>query len=132
MEETFGGGIWILAWIVIYFFTAYCYYRIAVKLKTGTPWFAFIPILNMILMLQMTKKPLWWIVLMFIPIVNLVIGIMVVYYLMIELNKPGWWTILMLLPVVNFVILAVLAFENGSSSTPAKPSNPVPPAIPTA
>ncbi|MBT4722552.1 hypothetical protein HN958_02640 [Candidatus Falkowbacteria bacterium] len=128
MEETFGGGLWTLAWIVIYLFTAYCYFRIAVKLKRGTPWFAFIPILNMILMLQMVKKPLWWVILMFIPFVNMVIGIMVVYYLMKELGKPGWWTILMILPIVNFVILALLAFEKNTVA----PSNPTPPTIPSA
>lgn len=46
--------------------------------KAGQPgWAAIVPIYNVIVMLQIAKKPLWWVVLMFIPLVNLIIMIMV-------------------------------------------------------
>lgn len=44
--------------------------------KAGKPgWAAIVPIYNVIVMLEIAKKPLWWIVLMLIPIVNIVIAI---------------------------------------------------------
>ena len=46
--------------------------------KAGKPgWAAIIPIYNVVVLLQIAGKPLWWIVLLFIPIVNIVIAAMV-------------------------------------------------------
>jgi len=46
--------------------------------KAGKPgWGAIIPIYNIILLLQIAGRPIWWIVLCIIPVVNLVIGIIV-------------------------------------------------------
>src|SRR5476651_1177903 len=42
--------------------------------KAGQPgWAAIIPIYNFIILLKIGGKPLWWIILMFIPIANLVV-----------------------------------------------------------
>jgi Family of unknown function (DUF5684) len=46
--------------------------------KAGKPgWGAIIPIYNAILLLQIAGRPIWWIILLFIPLVNVVIGIIV-------------------------------------------------------
>jgi uncharacterized protein DUF5684 len=46
--------------------------------KAGQPgWAVLIPIYNIIVMLQIAGKPIWWIILFFIPIVNIVVAIMV-------------------------------------------------------
>lgn len=46
--------------------------------KAGRPgWAAIVPIYNMIVLLDIAKKPIWWIVLFFIPCVNIVIAILV-------------------------------------------------------
>lgn len=46
--------------------------------KAGKPgWASIIPIYNIIVVLQIAGKPLWWILLMFIPLVNLIIMILV-------------------------------------------------------
>ena len=43
--------------------------------KAGHPgWAVIIPIYNIIVMLQIAGRPIWWIVLMLIPIVNVVIS----------------------------------------------------------
>jgi len=47
---------------VFYIYMAYTLMKIAQKTNTENAWFAWIPILNIILMLQIAKKPLWWIV----------------------------------------------------------------------
>ncbi|MCA9100891.1 MAG: signal peptidase I, partial [Planctomycetales bacterium] len=46
--------------------------------KAGKPgWGALIPIYNVILLLQIAGRPIWWILLFLIPIVNLVIAVIV-------------------------------------------------------
>lgn len=45
--------------------------------KAGKPgWGALIPIYNLILLLQIADKPLWWIILFFIPLVNIIVSIL--------------------------------------------------------
>ncbi|MFN0275619.1 MAG: DUF5684 domain-containing protein [Chitinophagales bacterium] len=42
--------------------------------KAGKPgWAVIIPIYNIIVMLQIAKRPLWWIFLLIIPLVNIII-----------------------------------------------------------
>ena len=46
--------------------------------KAGKPgWAAIIPIYNIVILLEIAGKPLWWIVLFFIPLANLVAGILI-------------------------------------------------------
>jgi hypothetical protein len=46
--------------------------------KAGKPgWAAIVPIYNLIVMLEIAGKPLWWIILFFIPLVNLIVAILV-------------------------------------------------------
>jgi len=46
--------------------------------KAGKPgWAAIIPIYNIVILLEIAGKPLWWIVLFFIPLANLVVGILI-------------------------------------------------------
>lgn len=46
--------------------------------KAGKPgWAAIIPIYNLIVLLDIVGKPIWWLVLLLIPIVNLVILIII-------------------------------------------------------
>ncbi|MGA0334393.1 MAG: DUF5684 domain-containing protein [Kiritimatiellia bacterium] len=46
--------------------------------KAGKPgWACIVPIYNLIVILQIAKKPLWWIVLFLIPIANLIAVILV-------------------------------------------------------
>lgn len=49
-----------------------------VFVKAGKPgWAAIIPIYNAIVLLQIAGKPIWWIILFFIPIVNIVMAVLV-------------------------------------------------------
>ena len=46
--------------------------------KAGKPgWGAIIPIYNGILLLEIAGRPIWWIILLLIPLVNIVVGIIV-------------------------------------------------------
>ena len=46
--------------------------------KAGKPgWGAIIPIYNLVLLLQIAGKPTWWLILFFIPLVNLIVGLII-------------------------------------------------------
>lgn len=75
--------------------------------KAGQPgWAAIIPIYNFIVLLQIVGKPVWWVLLMLIPFVNLVIAILVYIELAKAFGKGGGFAAgLILLPIVFFPIL---------------------------
>ena len=76
--------------------------------KAGRPGVAaIIPIWNVIELIRISGKPLWWILLLLIPIVNLVILIIVLNGVSKGFGKEAGFTVgLVLLPVVFFPILA--------------------------
>lgn len=46
--------------------------------KAGKPgWGCIVPVYNVILLLEIAGKPLWWVILLFIPVVSIVIAILV-------------------------------------------------------
>ncbi|PYV65553.1 MAG: hypothetical protein DMG95_01360 [Acidobacteria bacterium] len=95
-----------------YVYMALALQTIADKTKTENSWLAWIPIANIVLMLNVAKKPIWWIVLFFIPVVNIVF-IIIVWMAMAEARgKPSWWGILMIVPVVNLITPGVLAWAD--------------------
>ena len=95
-----------------YVYMALALQTIADKTKTENSWLAWIPIANIVLMLNVAKKPIWWIVLFFIPVVN-IIFIIIVWMAMAEARgKPSWWGILMIVPVANLITPGVLAWAD--------------------
>lgn len=104
--------VYFLVIIVFYVYMAICLMTIAKKTNTANAWFAWIPILNIILMLQIAQKPLWWIILMLIPIVNIIIAIIVWMAIAEARGKPSWIGILMIVPVVNLIVPGYLAFSS--------------------
>ena len=97
--------------IGIYVYMAYALMVIAKKTNTPNGWFAWIPILNLVLMLRVAKKPVWWIILALIPFVNIVIMVIVWMKIAMAVGKPEWLGILMLVPVVNLIVPGYLAWS---------------------
>ena len=118
----FGFGMALFGLIVgaaVYVYFAICLMKIAKKTNTDNAWFAWIPILNIILMLQIAKKPLWWFLLMFIPLVNVVISIIVWMKIAEATKKPEWLGVLMIIPVANVIIPGYLAFSSSEDINPS-------------
>jgi len=90
--------------LVIYAVYAYPLYVMGQKTNSQHSWFAFVPILNMVLLLEIAGKDLWWILLFFIPCVNIIIAIIVWMAVAEAMNKPSWVGALMIIPGVNFVL----------------------------
>lgn len=81
--------------------------------KAGKPgWGAIIPIYNLILMLEIAGKPLWWIILYLIPIVNIVIGILVSIEIAQKFGKDSGFGIG--LALLGFIFWPILGFGDAT------------------
>jgi hypothetical protein len=107
----FSGMSWLM-WLVVYVWIAICLQIIANKTNTPNGWLAWIPIANIYLMCKIADKPGWWIILFFIPIVNIVFAIIVWMGIAKATGKASWLGILMIIPLVNLVIPGILAFTD--------------------
>ncbi len=76
--------------------------------KAGKPgWASIIPIYNLVVLLQIIQKPLWWIVMFFIPLVNFVFLILFYIGLAKAFGKGGGFAVgLIFLGIIFFPILA--------------------------
>jgi len=95
----------------------YIYYALALQTiakKTNTPnaWWAWIPILQVILMLNISKKPIWWIILFFVPGVNIVVLVLVCMAIAQARNKPSWWGIMIIVPVMQLIAPGYVAWTD--------------------
>jgi hypothetical protein len=103
--------------IVVFALAAYAYFAlalqtIATKTSTANGWLAWIPIVNIFLMLSVAKKPMWWFLLFLIPLVNIVIAVMVWMAVAEARHKPNWWGIMTIVPFVNIVVPGYLAWSD--------------------
>ena len=79
--------------------------------KAGEPgWAAIIPIYNDLIGLKIAGKPWWYILLMFIPIVNLVIYIIILNGLAKNFGKGTWFTVGLFF--FRFIFIPILGFGN--------------------
>ncbi len=125
--------------IVFYLFSSFMLFLIARKTNTNLPWLAFIPIANLILMINIAGKSLKWILLFLVPILAPVLGfaapmdptggillgglilvlilIPLVAWLFISLGiarargKSAVWGVLLFLPCTNLIALAYLGLS---------------------
>ena len=79
--------------------------------KAGEPgWAAIVPIYNAIILLKIAGKPGWWILLFFIPIVNVIIYIIAMISLAENFGKGGGFA--MGLIFFTIIFYAILAFSD--------------------
>jgi hypothetical protein len=84
--------------------------------KAGKPgWAAIVPIYNMIVMLEIACKPIWWFILLLIPLVNIIVIIIVLIELAKRFGKGVGFAIGML--ILPFIFYPMLAFGD-SKYTP--------------
>jgi hypothetical protein len=97
--------------LAAYLFFSYCLFRIAKKANIEDAWMSWVPILNLIVMIKLGQKPVWWVILFFVPVVGMIIGIVIWMNIFYRFGKPEWMGLLMIIPVVNLVMLVYLAFS---------------------
>ena len=113
------GGIFSLLIFGAFIYFAFAQFKIAKKLNHENAWFAFVPILNTVQLIQMSGKPMVWILGLFVPIVNVVVFAI----LWIEIAKATGHSaivgFLTLIPPICFVTIGMMAFGKGSGGHPS-------------
>jgi hypothetical protein len=110
LAESGAGAVWGLLAIVLMWL---------VFSKAGRPgWAALIPFYNTYVVLKLVGRPGWWLVLFFIPLVNIVIGIIVMIELAKSFGKGALFGFFGLV-VFNIIGLAILAFGSAQYQGPA-------------
>jgi hypothetical protein len=79
--------------------------------KAGEPgWASIIPIYNYIVLLRIVGKPLWWVILLIIPGINLIISIWVTNLLSKSFGKGVGFTLGLIF--LGFIFFPILGFGN--------------------
>lgn len=97
-------------------------WKLASRTKDEPKWFALVPLLNIVLFLKIAKKPLWWLLLFFIPLVNLVTIVVATMALCVRFGMNKWWGLASLFSPFNLILYLYLAF--GTEKAPGAPAAP--------
>lgn len=116
-----GGSVspvfWIIYVIVIALFII-AYWRIFTK--AGQPgWASIIPIYNTIVWLRIVGRPLWWFILLFVPIVNFIILIIMIHDLSKSFGHGVGFTLGLIF--LSPIFILILAFGGSTYRGPAMP-----------
>lgn len=122
--SAFGGMITMLFFFGIYFYFAFAQFKIAQKLSHENAWFAFIPILNTVQLIQMAGKPMVWFVGLLVPIVNFVMFIMLWMEVAKRTGHSPVVGFLTMIPPITFITIGMMAFGGGSGQRPSAPMPP--------
>jgi len=77
--------------------------------KAGEPgWAAIVPIYSFVVLLKIIDKPIWWIILMFIPLVNFIIAIICSLELAKKFGKGAGFGIGLIF--LGFIFMPILGF----------------------
>lgn len=97
--------------LCVCFWSAWAFSLQTLAAKTDTPngWYGWVPFLNVILALQIARKPMWWLMLLMIPLLNIVAITLVFMALCDSVDKPKWVGIMTLIPVIGWFVLPYLA-----------------------
>jgi hypothetical protein len=114
MEDYLGFGFFGIA-LVIFLVVAIGMYKTFSKMGYDNVWFIFIPILNIVFLLKVIDKPIWWIVLFLIPCVNSIISLVVSWMVSDKVSKSygGGIGLALGLFFLPFIFYPYLGFAGG-------------------
>jgi len=121
-----------LPWINILYFFVVLIVIVSVWIifkKAGKPgWAAIVPIYNIVVMLKIAGKPTWWLILCFIPFINIIISVIVIYNIALAFGKGVGFTVGMIF--LPFIFYPILAFGNAAYRGQTTPPTEAPPTTP--
>ena len=107
------GGI-IYGWLIVFMICS----LMGVFIKAGKPWWAaIVPIYNIVVLLEIIGKPIWWIILFLIPFVNIIVGFIPAHSLSKSFGKDIGFTVGLIL--LGIVFYPILAFGDSQYQGPA-------------
>lgn len=110
-------GIFLSA-VFLYCYIALSLTYIAQRAKKGPTWWAWVPVWNILLMLKVVEKPLWWLLFFFLPFFNIIFVVFLYSQIARQVKEPEWVGFLILIPVVNIFLPGYLAYRASKSTTP--------------
>lgn len=138
MDSDYGVGLfssfvfWVFYIAVIVFYII-CMWKIFVK--AGKPgWSSIIPIYSSLVQLEILGRPWWWLLLLFVPLVNIVIAIIMIFDMAKVFGKDTGFGFGLLF--LSFIFIPILAFGDAqylgpiAGETYQPPMPPVPPSTP--
>ena len=100
-------GVFLIVWLAVVVFVIAGMWKMFVK--AGQPgWAAIVPIYNIIVLLQIVGRPLWWFILLLIPCVNIIFLIIVMNDLSKSFGQGVGFTIGLV--VLSFIFIPILGF----------------------
>ena len=106
-------GLFMLLFIAaFYVYGGLAFQTIAKKTNTPDAWWAWVPILNLLLLAKIAKKEVWWGLLCLIPFVGIIFAIILLMGVAEARNKPNWWGILIIVPLVGLIVPGYLAWAD--------------------
>lgn len=110
----------IVVWPLFYLYISLCVYLIAKKVGEPTAWYAWVPIMNMVLICQMGETSPWWVIACFVPYVGGLVALVLMLNLPRALGIDDATRFLAVVPVVNLVYIGYLALRK--EQLPGKPN----------
>jgi hypothetical protein len=109
-----------LVWLAIIVALVVGIYKTFTKMGYDDAWWMFIPILNILFMLKVADKPTWWVILAFIPFVNLImlyVSWLVASKVATAYGKSSGFAVGLLL--LGFIFYPILGFGSEKPQTVA-------------
>lgn len=107
--------------ILIYLLQAYLIFLVANKLREKLAVFAWFPLANDYLITRLAKKPFYWLILMYIPLLNIYYDFILWREIFKRFNRNFLYALLMLVPILNWFGLLALAYLFKNPEKPASP-----------
>ena len=84
--------------------------------KAGYPgWACLVPIYNVIVLMQIAGRPVWWFLLMFVPLVNIIVTFVVVMDIAKAFGKGAGFGLGLFF--LGFIFYPILGFGEGDEGT---------------
>ncbi|MCA9398376.1 MAG: hypothetical protein KC618_01420 [Candidatus Omnitrophica bacterium] len=95
--------------VIAYILLCFPLMRIAQRLNIKNPWLAWIPILNIFLIIKMAGKSLWSFIILLIPIIGFIYWIILWMEICDLFQKPKWLGLFFIVPGINILLIIYLA-----------------------
>ena len=113
-----GGGVTGIISLIIGLIVLVAFWKLFTK--AGQPgWAAIIPIFNLYILCKIAGRPGWWVILMFIPLVNFIIWIVIAIDVAKKFGKGAGFGVG--IAFLSFIFVPILAFGDAGyeGATPA-------------
>ncbi len=110
------GGAFMIVWLAVLVLVIAGMWKVFVK--AGQPgWAAIIPIYNLVVLVQIVGRPLWWVILMLIPCVNIIFFIILMNDLSKSFGQGVGFTLGLI--ILGFIFIPILGFGGAKYLGPA-------------